>query len=141
MIAAGLPPSVEGLRAKVSRNLTRNLVAVLNRPGDHDIDGWIDMFRQLQNNMDDEAYRQRNLPSLSPATNSTREQQQVGGGPMHLGAIPGMPHGPLSQAKKDSRRRENLCGYCGGTDHFRAACPALQQPQGKAKPGKATPPA
>jgi hypothetical protein len=48
---------VEGLRTKVSRNLTRNLVAVLNRPGDHDIDGWIDMFRQLQNNTDDEAYR------------------------------------------------------------------------------------
>jgi hypothetical protein len=31
--------------------------------------------------------------------------------------------GHLSSAEKDRRKRLNLCGYCGGDDHFAAQCP------------------
>jgi hypothetical protein len=132
---------VEGLKTKVSRDLTSKLVSVLNRPGNEDIDGWIATFRQLQNNIDDDAYRQRSLPNASPATDTTRGQQQGGGDPMDLGSIPGLPRGPLSQAEKDRRRLHNLCNYCGGAGHFRAACPALSQSQGRTTTGKDAPPA
>ncbi|GAA5873412.1 hypothetical protein JCM1840_007375 [Sporobolomyces johnsonii] len=42
--------------------------------------------------------------------------------------------GPLTQAEKDHRRKNNLCSYCGGAGHFQDACPALaargQHPNG-----------
>src|SRR5712672_2239532 len=31
--------------------------------------------------------------------------------------------GPLSQEEKDRRRRNNLCSYCGGQNHFADWCP------------------
>src|SRR5712675_493410 len=31
--------------------------------------------------------------------------------------------GPLSQEEKDRRRRNNLCSYCGGQNHFADRCP------------------
>jgi hypothetical protein len=42
-----------------------------------------------------------------------------------VGRPDGLQHGKLTDAEKDRRRREGLCGYCASPDHDKEHCPNL----------------
>ncbi|GAA5865994.1 hypothetical protein JCM1840_003368 [Sporobolomyces johnsonii] len=46
--------------------------------------------------------------------------------------------GPLSQAEKDYRRRNNLCSFCGAAGHFADGCPVLAARDRKPRPALRT---
>ncbi|KAI0999937.1 hypothetical protein K3495_g8263 [Podosphaera aphanis] len=49
-------------------------------------------------------------------------------GPMDLAAATTQPRGPLSQEKRDRRRRNGLCYYCGEPGHKPGSCPRKNRP-------------
>ena len=48
------------------------------------------------------------------------------------------PHGPLSQEEKERRRRENLCLYCGSSEHSLDNCPLKNKYKNKNKPSSSS---
>lgn len=69
--------------------------------------------------------RNANVSHQTRAANvpSTTITPSYGPQPMELDF---MARGPLTEDEKTKRRLQNLCLYCGSSDHFRANCPSLQ---------------
>ena len=116
---------VNAMKEKINSRLKDQLVGIVNRPGPHDITGWIHTIRQLANNIADKTF----YTNQYNGNNQSRDHQKLvpappQGDPMDLGAArTGVgPKGPLSQEEKDRRRRLGLCLYCGEPGHMSMAC-------------------
>lgn len=116
---------VEGLKAKVNTKLQDALVGVTGRPGHDDINGWIDLLRELSNNLADREFRQRRVPSSMERRENASSSPADHGDPMQLDKIGAdtPAKGPLSTIEKQRRQREGLCRYCGVKGHFVLSCP------------------
>lgn len=114
---------VKALRDKVSRALSAALVSITDRPANDDFTGWVEMFRQLQCNIDDNL--SRNNPWYDSKPNRGGSGNGGGGGdPMDLSKIGEGPRPPLTDDERHRRRQENLCMYCGRSGHYFINCRA-----------------
>ncbi|RYO95102.1 hypothetical protein DL764_007752 [Monosporascus ibericus] len=123
------PPALRivSLQQKVNGALQEALVPQVRRPGPEDDAAWIQLFRDLSNNIADQAFLRRmgrssgnNVPTPQPPSNDSELE------PMQLDAatIKGNgPRGPLSKEKRQRRRRLNLCMYYGKEGHYFFICP------------------
>ncbi|RYO77869.1 hypothetical protein DL764_010171 [Monosporascus ibericus] len=123
------PPALRviSLQQKVNGALQEALVPQVRRPGPEDDTAWIQLFRDLSNNIADRAFLKRmgrpfgnNVPTPQPPSNASEPE------PMQLDAATiksNGPRGPLSEEERQRRRRLNLCMYCGKEGHYFFICP------------------
>lgn len=136
---------VEALKSKVNNKLQNALVGVTNRPVIEDVEGWINLLRELSNNIADKEFRlhdhtysaphQRQTNTVPPAP---RRPQEDRGDPMQLDRVATTtgPRPRLTQAEKEKRYRDGCCMYCGEKGHFVHNCPS--RPKGPGQNGANT---
>lgn len=117
---------VDGLRNKVCNALKDAVMTKTDRPAEDAYDAWVDLYRQLWNNIEERrasraASAQLQIPPSTHPRNQPSAEGQPGGDPMDLSRI-GVPRGPLPLEERERRMREGLCIYCGSNGHFLVNC-------------------
>jgi hypothetical protein len=111
---------VLSLQQKIGRSLRQALAVQVQRPSDGDLDAWLVLLRQLDNNASDtkfwDSYHSKPRTGQQATTDT-----QVEGDPMQLDGIGTGRKGPLTADERQRRIQNGLCFYCGGK-HLRANC-------------------
>jgi hypothetical protein len=84
-------------------------------------------MQTIASRIDSRISNHRNFNNLTNRQNNnnsnTRNNFKRNAGKKPFQSKPNKTHGPLSKEEKERRRKENLCLYCGSTDHQLDNCP------------------
>jgi hypothetical protein len=84
-------------------------------------------MQTIASRIDSRISNHRNFNNLTNRQNNnnsnTRNNFKRNAGKKPFQSKPNKTHGPLSKEEKEKRRKENLCLYCGSTDHQLDNCP------------------
>ena len=152
---ADIPPQqqVEALQQKINADLYNRSNATLDRPGDDDVSGWVQRYRNYASLMDEAKWRRNDTTNPKPSSNPNSHCSKTDPPPakqsmaaptaapenpdaMQIDTLAAAtttkngkstyvsaPKGPLTAEEKKRRMDLGLCSYCGGEGHFASLCP------------------